>query len=123
MSTSCRRVTEVVESWNQIGNSPRRPGGAQAERRYRLQWSQWAPSSRCSRGLCRRGVVTWACSGRGAPAVLRLGLMSLEVLCFFFFLAFSSCGERGLLFVEERGLLTAVASLVAQHGLWEHGLR
>ena len=32
-------------------------------------------------------------------------------------LAFSSCGERGLLFVVVRGLLIAVASLVAEHGL------
>ena len=31
--------------------------------------------------------------------------------------AFSSCGERGLLFVAVRGLLTVVASLVAEHGL------
>ena len=31
--------------------------------------------------------------------------------------AFSSCGERGLLFVAVRGLLTAVVSLVAEHGL------
>ena len=30
---------------------------------------------------------------------------------------FSSCGERGLLFVAVRGLLTVVASLVAEHGL------
>ena len=30
---------------------------------------------------------------------------------------FSSCGERGLLFVVVRGLLIAVASLVAEHGL------
>ena len=29
----------------------------------------------------------------------------------------SSCGERGLLFVAVRGLLIAVASLVAEHGL------
>ena len=34
--------------------------------------------------------------------------------------AFSSCGERGLLFVALRGLLIAVASLVAEHrlGMW-----
>ena len=32
-------------------------------------------------------------------------------------LAFSSCGERGLLFVAVRGLLIAVASLVVEHGL------
>ena len=31
--------------------------------------------------------------------------------------AFSSCGERGLLFVAVRGLLVAVASFVAEHGL------
>ena len=31
--------------------------------------------------------------------------------------AFSSCGEQGLLFVAVQGLLTAVASLVAEHGL------
>ena len=30
--------------------------------------------------------------------------------------AFSSCGERGLLFVEVRGLLIVVASLVASTG-------
>ena len=37
--------------------------------------------------------------------------------------AFSSCGERGLLSVAGPGLLTAVASLVAEHGLYEHGLQ
>ena len=31
--------------------------------------------------------------------------------------AFSSCNERGLLFIAVRGLLIAVASLVAKHGL------
>ena len=31
--------------------------------------------------------------------------------------AFSSCGEQGLLFVAVRGLLIAVASLVAERGL------
>ena len=30
---------------------------------------------------------------------------------------FSSCSERGLLFVAVCGLLIAVASLVAEHGL------
>ena len=30
---------------------------------------------------------------------------------------FISCGERGLLFVAVRGLLIAVPSLVAEHGL------
>ena len=31
--------------------------------------------------------------------------------------AFSSCSERGLLFVAVCGLLIAVASLVVEHGL------
>ena len=31
--------------------------------------------------------------------------------------AFSSCGEQGLHFVVVRGLLIAVAYLVAEHGL------
>ena len=31
--------------------------------------------------------------------------------------AFSSCSEQGLLFVAVHGLLIAVASLVAEHGL------
>ena len=31
--------------------------------------------------------------------------------------AFSSSGEWGLLFIAVRGLLVAVASLVAEHGL------
>ena len=37
--------------------------------------------------------------------------------------AFSSCGERGLLFVVVRGLLIEVASLVAEHGLQARGLQ
>ena len=36
---------------------------------------------------------------------------------------FSSCGERGLLFIAVRGLLIAVASLVAEHGLQACGLQ
>ena len=37
--------------------------------------------------------------------------------------AFSSCGERGLLFVVVRGLLIAVASLVVEHRLQARGLQ
>ena len=54
-------------------------------------------------------------------------LMVVWFVNFFFFMAvlglrccaraFSSCGEQGLLFVAVRGLLIAVASLVAEHGL------
>ena len=53
-------------------------------------------------------------------------LLGVECDCLFFLAAlglgccvrtFSSCGERGLLFVVVHGLLVAVASLVAEHGL------
>ena len=37
--------------------------------------------------------------------------------------AFSSCGERGLLFVVVHGLLTVVASLAAEYMLWVRGLQ
>ena len=38
-------------------------------------------------------------------------------------LALSSCGEQGLLFVAVRGLLVAVAPLIAEHGLQAHRLQ
>ena len=41
----------------------------------------------------------------------------LAVLGFCCVWANSGCSERGLLFVAVCGLLTAVASLVAEHGL------
>ena len=57
----------------------------------------------------------------------------LFFFCLFFFLAalglcccawaFSSRGERGLLFFAMRGLLIAVASLVAEHRLQAQGLQ
>ena len=37
--------------------------------------------------------------------------------------AFFSCGKRGLLFVAVGGLLIAVVSLVAEHGLSARGLQ
>ena len=56
--------------------------------------------------------------------------VTLEILAFYLFIyflaaldlrccvrAFSSCGERGLLFAAVHGLLVAVASLVAEHRL------
>ena len=42
-------------------------------------------------------------------------LAALGLRCYAW--AFSSCGEGGLHFVATRGLLIAVASLVAEHGL------
>ena len=44
-----------------------------------------------------------------------LFLVALGLRCCMW--AFSSCGEQGLLFIVARGLLVAVASLVAEHGL------
>ena len=37
--------------------------------------------------------------------------------------AFSSCGKQGLLFIAVHGFLIAVASLVAEHGLYARGLQ
>ena len=59
------------------------------------------------------------------PAHCLHPVFTIPFFFFFFFCfgssllcaAFSSCGERGLLFVVVHGLLTAVASLVAEHGL------
>ena len=47
--------------------------------------------------------------------ILYLFLAALGLCCCTW--AFSSCGEWELLFVAVRGLLTAVASLVAEHWL------
>ena len=46
----------------------------------------------------------------------------LAVLGRFCARAFSSCGERGPLFIAVRGPLTIAASLVAEHGLQMHRL-
>ena len=57
----------------------------------------------------------------------RVLLIRVFFVCLFVFLAalglpccaraFSSCGEQGLLFVAVHGLLIAVASLAAEHGI------
>ena len=71
---------------------------------------------------CRKEATGWGCS---------LGLQATWAnysFCFLFFFlavlslrccawAFSSCGERGLLFVAVRGLLIGVPSLAVEHGL------
>ena len=62
-----------------------------------------------------------------SPFHTDLGLITLIVVSLFIFgcvgssllhRLFSSCGEWELLFVAVRGLLTAGASLVAEHGFW-----
>ena len=67
------------------------------------------------------------------PFDLNIHVKNQKRSCFFLFLmyllflavlglccctwAFSSCSDQGLLFVAVRGLLIAMASLVAEHGL------
>ena len=46
-----------------------------------------------------------------------LFLVALGLRCCAWAFSSSSCGERGLLFLAVHGLLIAVASLVAGHGL------
>ena len=36
---------------------------------------------------------------------------------------FSICGEWDLIFIAVHKLLIVVASLIAEHGLWAHGLQ
>ena len=68
------------------------------------------------------------CRLLGDSATLQFLLCFFKVFYLFIYLlavldlrccvwAFSSCRERGLLFVVMRGLLTVVAFLVAEHGL------
>ena len=71
----------------------------------------------------------------GLWSIFRFPPLVLEIFFFNFYLflavlglrccmrAFSSCGERGLLFIAVRRLLIVVASLVAEHGLQVHGLQ
>ena len=85
--------------------------------------------------LATGGPLPWVHSlrprGRGCSLYLQLlyALFFFNKFIYFIYLflaalglcccarAFSSCGERGLLFVAVRRLLIAVASLVAEHGL------
>ena len=55
------------------------------------------------------------CGARQPSFIFYLSLAALGLRCCL--RAFSSCGERGLLFIAVRRLLIAVASLVAEHGL------
>ena len=80
--------------------------------------------------FCWKTSVSQRCKIE-VPAFLLF--FNLFIYCIYLFLAtlglrccawaFSSCGERGLLFVAVRGLLIAAASLVAEHGLQAHGLQ
>ena len=88
----------------------------------------WSLNLRGRVPSCTRHLIVWDGTGgrkkavRGAEARGQWLALSFS----FFWLrwvfvactrAFSSCSEWGLLFVAVRGLLFAVASLVAEHGL------
>ena len=78
-------------------------------------------SLKSSGGLCGlrlRFSSSWFflfCFGFGFYKFIYLFLAASGLRCCAW--ALSSCGEQGLLFVVVRGLLIAVASLVAEHGL------
>ena len=71
-------------------------------------------------GLATKIVPCWAefCPSKKIFFInlfIYLFLTALGLRCWV--RAFSSCGERGLLFIAVHGLLIAMASLVAEHGL------
>ena len=78
-------------------------------------------------GLQEEAAFTLTPKGQGRVISGKRRTVFLFLFLFILFLAalglrccaraFSSCGERGLLFVAVRGLLIAVASLVAEHRL------
>ena len=81
--------------------------------------------------VCVKGCVVHTLSGVDRMTIKHNVLYSFFKINLFIFIylvlaalglsccaqAFSSCFERGLLFVAVHGLLIAVASLVAEHGL------
>ena len=89
--------------------------------------SPYPPSGLCSEiVVSRRIFLTTLCKTATPPLPVFFFFLSF-FLKFYLFLvalglrccarAFSSCGKRGLLFIAVHGLLIAVASLVAEHGL------
>ena len=75
-------------------------------------------------------MMCWLRSGTGRAEIDELITFFPKVYLFNYLrgssllrAAFSSCREWGQLLVETRGLLTVVASLVAERRLWAHGLQ
>ena len=107
-------------------------GGSGLEGGFQASRAECAVSSQ-EQGLATAGgrcAVCQAGEGRGGRKWLPLDVCSFYLcmyVCMYVCLAalglhccaraFSSCSERGLLFVAVRGLLIVVASLVADHGL------
>ena len=60
---------------------------------------------------------------KGIPLFLFIYLFMAVLGLRFCARPFSSCGKRGLLLVAVCGLLIAVASVAAEHGLQARGLR
>ena len=86
-------------------------------------------SSDLQKGTLRIAGQAWQCPfGQGAVGFFLVCLFVFNIYLFIYLFwatlglrccarAFSSCGERGLLFIAVRGLRIAVASLVVEHGL------
>ena len=75
---------------------------------------------------CKKTLCSTYCIPHTVLRALNILTHLILTQTFFFWLcwglhccawAFSSCGERGLLFVAVCGLLIVLASLVAEHGL------
>ena len=80
-----------------------------------------------------KGLASW-CLMLPCPLFFSFSKIFLKNLFYFYLFlgalglccyawVFSSCSERGLLFIAVRGPLIAVASLVAEHGLQACGLQ
>ena len=82
------------------------------------------PAASCDSGALARGSES---TSFYSAILVNLSFFFYKLIFIYLFLAplglcccaraFSSCGEWGLLFIAVRGLLIAVASLVAEHGL------
>ena len=84
---------------------------------YHLQLYGWTSKKLCwvKKARQRSTATAWYyfCSGSFFLKSIYFGCAESSLLCRFF----SSCGERGLLFIAVCRLLV-VASLVAEHELW-----
>ena len=112
---------------------------------YRLDYDIWTLLQNNPKGKEVSGGINW--SWVGSCGSWLMGMWSFIILFTYFYMfiiflfkkilriylflaalglhccawAFCSCSERGLLFVAVHGLLTAVASLVAEHRLYSEG--
>ena len=124
-SEMCLEV-ELGRRWRSWGAAVSQ--GPCSECNHHLRQHRW--STHQQRSVWRLFCQRLACCSSWKQCKEKVGRFFLKnkfILFIYLFLAalglrccawaFSSCGERGLLFVVVRGLLIAVASLVAEHGL------